>query len=69
MASKDDNGWGRFASVGLEIAVGAGLGAVVGTWIDHRWHSDPWGVLLGTLLGLFAGMYLVIKDAIRANKN
>jgi F0F1-type ATP synthase assembly protein I len=68
MATQDKNGWGKVASVGLEVAVGAGLGALIGTWIDHKWHTDPWGVLIGTLLGISAGMYVLIKEAMKANK-
>ena len=66
---QDDSKRGRMAVVGLEIAAGAGLGAIFGTWIDRKWHSDPWGVLIGTFLGIAAGMYLLIKEAINANKN
>jgi F0F1-type ATP synthase assembly protein I len=55
--------------LGTEIAVGAGLGALIGTWIDRKFHCDPWGVVIGTLLGISAGMYLLIKEAINANKN
>ncbi|MGD0389059.1 MAG: AtpZ/AtpI family protein [Tepidisphaeraceae bacterium] len=69
MAKQDDSKWVRLAGLGTEIAVGAGLGALVGTWIDRKLHCDPWGVLIGTLLGISAGMYLLIKEAINANKN
>jgi F0F1-type ATP synthase assembly protein I len=69
MASKNDNGWGKVASVGLEIAVGAGLGAFAGAWIDRKWHTGPWGVLAGTLLGISAGMYILIKEGMKANKD
>ena len=50
-------------------AVGVVLGYLVGRWFDRRYHADPWGVLVGTLLGLASGMYLLIKDAIRINKD
>jgi F0F1-type ATP synthase assembly protein I len=65
----DDRHWGKFASSGLELAAGIGLGVVVGMWIDRRWHCDPWGLLIGTLLGFTSGMYLLIKDAMKSNKD
>ena len=65
----DESHFGKFATVGLEIAVGAGLGALIGTWLDRKWHSDPWGVVIGTFIGIAAGMYLLIKEANKANKN
>jgi F0F1-type ATP synthase assembly protein I len=69
MAKQDDSNWGRMASLGLEIAAGAFIGAFVGAWVDRRWHCGPWGVLIGTLLGICAGMYVLIKEAMKANKN
>ncbi len=54
---------------GLEIAVGVGLGVVIGMWWDRHHGSAPWGLLIGLLLGCAAGMYLVIKEAIRSNKD
>ena len=61
--------WGRYLGIGLEIAVGVALGYVIGNWIDRRYQSSPWGVLVGTMLGLAGGLYLLIKDAIRMNKD
>jgi F0F1-type ATP synthase assembly protein I len=66
----DDRSWGRFASSGLELAAGIGLGIAVGAWIDKKRHSsNPWGLLIGLCVGFAAGMYLLIKDAIKSNKD
>ncbi len=64
-----DTDWGKFLGIGLEMAVGAGLGYAVGTWLDKRYHWAPWGVTVGTLVGIAAGMYLLIKEAIRINRD
>jgi ATP synthase protein I len=69
MPKPDDSNWGKFASIGLEAAVGVGLGLAVGYWIDKRFKTDPWGTLIGAALGFAAGMYLLFKDAMRANKD
>jgi len=39
------------------ILVGLGLGWVV----DHYVHTTPWGMLVGTLLGLVAAIYTIVK--------
>jgi len=39
------------------ILVGLGLGWVV----DHYVHTTPWGMLVGTLLGLAAAIYTIVK--------
>jgi ATP synthase protein I len=64
-----DTNWGRYAGVGLQMLVGVGLGYAIGNWLDKKYGWTPWGVMVGTMLGLAAGMYLLIKDAIRINKD
>lgn len=68
-ARGDQVNWGQYLGVGLQIGVGAGLGLFVGHWLDDKYHWGPWGTLICVMLGLAAGMYLLIKDAIRMNKN
>lgn len=65
----DDQNWGHYLGYGLQMLVGVVLGVFVGRWIDGKYHTDPWGVMGGSMLGLAAGMYLMIKDAIRMNKD
>ncbi len=70
MPEKDDiPNWGRHLGHGLQMLVGVGLGLLVGKWLDKKFGWEPWGVLVGSMLGLAAGMYLLIRDAIRMNKD
>jgi F0F1-type ATP synthase assembly protein I len=64
-----ESDWGKHLGVGLQMLVGVGLGLAVGTWLDKKYGWSPWGVLVGSMLGLAGGMYLLIKDAIRMNKD
>jgi len=64
-----DSNWGRFLGIGFEIAVGAVLGYFVGDWVDRRFGWNNYGTLAGVMLGVAAGMYLLIRDAIRINKD
>ncbi|WP_428939405.1 AtpZ/AtpI family protein [Fontivita pretiosa] len=67
--SDGENGnWGRYVGIGLEIAVGVALGYVVGAFLDSRFGWTPWGVVVGTMLGLAGGLYLLIKEALRMNR-
>ena len=61
--------WGKYLGIGLEIAVGVALGYLIGAWVDRRWNSSPWGVLAGTMIGLAGGLYLLIRDAFRMNRD
>jgi F0F1-type ATP synthase assembly protein I len=69
VADKESPPWGTFLTTGFETAVGVGLGFIVGQWLDKRYGWTPWGTLGGCMLGLAAGMYLLIKAALRANKD
>ena len=68
MAKDDDLNWGYFAGIGLQIAVGVVLGFVIGHWLDVR-YSRRWCAIVGSMIGLAAGLYLLIKDAMRMNKD
>ena len=65
---KEDH-WGRYLGIGLEIAVGVTIGYFVGRWLDKRYGWKDYGTLAGVMVGLAGGMYLLIKDAIRINKD
>jgi len=69
MPESNEPGLGFYLGVGLELAVGVTLGYVVGHWLDKRFGWDPWGVVVGAGIGFAGGMYLLIKAAIRANKD
>ena len=49
----------------MELLAGVGLGLLIGYWLDGRYGWSPWGVLIGAMLGLAGGMYLMIKEALR----
>jgi ATP synthase protein I len=69
MPKDDDVNWGRYLGIGLEVAVGVGLGIAVGGFLDRRYGWGPWGTLVCVMLGLSAGMYLLIKEGMRVNKD
>ena len=67
--NRDEANWGRFAGLGLEVAIGVGLGVLVGYWIDKRAGTAPWGLVIGAMLGLAGGMYLLLKAVMRFNRD
>jgi F0F1-type ATP synthase assembly protein I len=69
MPEQNDSNWGKFLGIGMEIGVGAVLGYFVGSWLDTKFGWNGYGTLGGTMLGVMAGMYLLIKEAIRINKD
>ena len=69
MPDGQDTNWGKMAGVGLQVAIGVGLGYIVGHWLDKRYGWESRGVVIGTMIGLAGGLYLLIKDAIQINKD
>jgi len=65
----NDANWGRYLGIGLEMLVGVVLGYFVGRWIGNRFGARETGEMIGAMIGLAGGMYLLIKDAIRINKD
>lgn len=61
----DDYGWARWASVGLEFGLAVAVFFLGGRWLDGTLGTDPWLTLTGALLGVAAGMYLLIRTAVR----
>ena len=54
------------AGLGFElVAAIVGL-AFVGYWIDRHYATQPWGVVIGSVLGIIGGLYNFIRSATRA---
>jgi ATP synthase protein I len=56
------------AGVGLQFSITVILCAFVGNWIDKRYGSAPWGVVIGGAIGFAAGLYALIKAAKREDR-
>ena len=69
MPKDDDTRWGVLLTVGFETLAGVLLGLFIGQWLDRRFNWSPWGTICSTLLGAIAGMYLMIREGIRANRD
>src|SRR5215468_6898567 len=58
--------WVRYSGVGLELAgATAGL-ALVGYWIDGKFGTSPWGILIGVVIGIVGGLYNLVKESLAA---
>ena len=45
------------SSISAEIAAGTVAGFMGGRWLDNKFHTDPWLMIVGLLLGMAAGMW------------
>lgn len=51
----------RYSAVALEMGIATGIGVWIGNWLDTRWHSQPWCLLLGFAVGLGAAVKAVVR--------
>lgn len=70
MANKagDRPSWLRFSGIGFEFVAAVAVFALVGYWVDRRWGTKPWGLVIGAVLGLIGGMYNLIRESLGAFK-
>jgi F0F1-type ATP synthase assembly protein I len=57
---------GELGTLGLSFVMAIVLGTAVGWWVDRRFHSDPWGILVGFVLGFAAAILNVVRITRRA---
>lgn len=56
----------KLVSLGAELA-GAIIGlTLLGLWIDHRFGTSPWGLLVCVVLGCVGGFYNLIRSSLKA---
>jgi F0F1-type ATP synthase assembly protein I len=56
------NSWAVAFSAGSELVVAVLLGFFCGRWADGRFGTEPWLMLGGAFLGIFLGLYLLIRE-------
>lgn len=56
----------RMAGMGLELAAAVTGFALLGIWIDRRYDSEPWGLLVCAAIGVIGGLYNFVRAALAA---
>lgn len=74
MVSEDNNPnkyskYARFSSLVIQMGVVIGFFTWLGTFLDKKFHSEtPWWTIGLSLFGVFAGLYLIIREVLNTNK-
>lgn len=56
----------KLAGLGVGLA-GTIIGfTLVGLWIDHRFGTGPWGLVICVVLGCTGGLYNLIRSSLKA---
>jgi F0F1-type ATP synthase assembly protein I len=52
---------GQYAGLGVTFAAAIVLFTLGGNWVDKRLGTEPWGVLLGVMLGFGLGLAWIYR--------
>jgi F0F1-type ATP synthase assembly protein I len=58
--------WVRHSGAGLELAGAVAGFTLIGYWIDGHYGTQPWGVIIGVILGIVGGLYNLVKQSLAA---
>lgn len=56
------------AGGGAEFTVLVCVGLFAGQWLDRRFRTDPWLLILGAFVGAAAGFYRLVRAATPAGR-
>lgn len=59
----------QLMGIGLELVASVAALTAFGWWVDHRFGTAPWGILIGAGLGLAGGMYSMVRSALEATRS
>ena len=68
----DDRGpaaWMSLVGIGLEFVATICVMAAIGWYLDRRWHTSPWLMVAGCVVGFAGGLVVMIRSGIRAFKD
>ena len=55
----------RLAGAGVELAATLTGACLLGYWIDRRFDSSPWGLLICAAIGIVGGLYNMIRRSVK----
>jgi len=61
-----DGGWGSamsWATVGIELAATVAIFAALGWWLDRRFGTTPWLLVVVAMLGVTAALIRIVRRA------
>lgn len=66
--NKSSNPFLKLSSAAIQMAAVIGGFTWLGTYLDTKWSTDSLFTIVGALLGVGIGLYLIIKEVIQLNR-
>jgi F0F1-type ATP synthase assembly protein I len=58
----------KLSGLGLELAAAVAGLALFGYWWDRHFGTEPWGLVVGSVIGVVGGLYNLIRQSLIAIK-
>jgi ATP synthase protein I len=58
------NGLSTAATIGFYLVSSVAAGILLGKWFDGYFQVQPWGTVVGIILGMIAGMWSMYKKVV-----
>lgn len=66
--NKSSNPFLKLSSAAIQMAAVIGGFTWLGTYLDTKWSADSLFTIVGALLGVGIGLYLIIKEVNQLNR-
>ncbi|HOB75228.1 MAG TPA: AtpZ/AtpI family protein [Phycisphaerae bacterium] len=54
----------RLAGAGVELAGTVAVACLLGYWIDNRFGTSPWGIVILAAIGVVGGLYNLVRRSV-----
>lgn len=59
---------GNYLGLGMQLAVTVGVMVFIGYWLDNKFKTSPWLILIFSFLGIISGLYNFLRTVIQPPK-
>jgi F0F1-type ATP synthase assembly protein I len=60
---------GPYMGLGFQLAAAMAVFGGLGWWLDGRWGTTPWLLVVGVFIGAVGGMISIIRTSVRSSRS
>ncbi len=59
---------GNYLGLGMQLAATVGVMVLLGYWLDNKFNTSPWLIIIFSFLGILSGLYNFLRTVIQPPK-